>query len=493
MSFVSTDRARFPLRTRILAATIATLLLAMIAAFIWSAVNLRSILDTRNDRFLSQKIAELTSALRDQNSVHRPEALTSELRREIDAHTDLGLFAILWRDGVPDLFPANDAMGAIERLLRSIDPEQRRRMLTIRRENSRIRIVRSQPQNVDGVSWEIEIGMSLDETDAALADFYRRLALGGIAFLALAVAGGMVLTRLSVRPIAEAIDAARRLNPSDLSARLPSGQSNDELDQLAVTINTLLDRVEQSQLQMTRFTSDASHELRGPLAALRTAIEISLQQPRSEDGYRELLGALGEQCQRLTDLVNNLLLLARADAGQVPVQQENVDLPRLVRESVELFQPLADERQLELRCELNGAVQVQGDSLRLRQLISNLLDNAIKFSNTRGLIRINLSSNARHVQLIVTDTGIGMNPECLPHIFDRFYRIDPSRAGAGTGLGLSICQWIVLAHRGTIAATSARGEGTTVTIQLPIGQARSNHLPVLQNPESVSWRNSPAT
>lgn len=461
------DRFRLTLRTRILASTTGLLALAIIAAFTWSALNLRNILQDRNDRFLLQKLSELTTALHEQASDQTATALIAELRREIDAHSDNGLFAVLRRGDIADFFPDNDSTRIAERQIQIVDPNRRQTEITFGAAESRLRLIRSRPEMVDGVEWAIDLGMHLKETDATLGDFDRRLAFGGAAFLVLAFVGGVVLTGLSLRPIVDGINAARRLNPEDLSARLPLSRSGDELDQLAGTINVLLDRVAKKHEQMIRFTSDASHELRSPLAALRAAIEVSLQQPRSSDGYRELLGSLGEQCQHLTDLVNNLLLLARADSGQVAVELSLVDLALLVRESVEIFQPLMDEKELTLEYHVPDRLLIRGDQLRMRQLITNLLDNAIKFTNPRGTIQVDLNESQSQVELTISDTGIGIAPDHLPYIFDRFYRADESRVGMSTGLGLSICQWIVHAHNGTLSAMSELNRGTTLRIQLP--------------------------
>lgn len=465
MSSALNDRQRWGLRIRLLASTTAILALAMSLAFTWSAINLRGILEARNDRFLRQKLDELTAALVEQAPGNTAVALIAELRRESEAHAETGLFAILHRDTKTEFFPDTQFARSVEAQAADVPSKSGLHTLRIGSANA-VRLIRSGPLEIRGVTWSLDLGLDLKETGETEASFNGRLALGGAACLLIALFGGLLLTRQAVQPVANCIAAARRLNPHDLSARLPLSGTRDELDQLASTINQLLDRVAQHHEQMVRFTADASHELRGPLAALQAAIEVSLQCPRTEEGYRDLLGTLGEQCQRLTDLVNALLLLARADAGQITIEKRPVDLVDLVRQSVDLYQPLADERAVRITTDLTDHVLFIGDRLRLGQLVTNLLDNAIKFTDAGGTVLVRLRSFDRGIELVIKDTGVGIPAEHIPHVFDRFYRIDESRSGRGTGLGLSICRWIVAAHEGTIEIVSTQGRGTTVTIGL---------------------------
>jgi heavy metal sensor kinase len=328
----------------------------------------------------------------------------------------------------------------------------------------------------------IALGISLAETDATLAAFDRMVAGGALVFLALAVAGGAFLSRQALRPVAEGIRAARRLDPEDLSGRLPTTGAGDELDELAAAFNGLLDRLAADHAQVIRFTADASHELRGPLAAMRAAIEVALQRPRGPEEYRNVLASLGEQCERLTALVNGLLLLARADAGEVAIDREPVDLARVAADVVEMFEPLADERGIRLTAETDGTATVAGDPSRLRQLVTNLADNAIRFTEPGGRVTVAVGVETPEARAVlrVADTGIGIPPEHLPHVFERFYQADAARASGGCGLGLSICRWIVKAHGGRIDARSKPGEGTEFTVNLPLipaGQGEPHDAP----------------
>ena len=274
--------------------------------------------------------------------------------------------------------------------------------------------------------------------------------------------------------MAESIRAARRLDPENLSERLPQTGAGDELDELAGTINGLLDRLAAYHAQIIRFTADASHELRSPLGAMRAAIEIALQKPRGAEEYRNVLASLGEQCERLTALVNGLLLLARADAGEVLIRREAVDLAALACEVGEMFDPLAEEKGIQLVTDTSGPVTVTGDPSRLRQLVTNLLDNAIRFTEPGGSVTLRVDRIADRAMLRVKDTGIGIPAVHLPHIFERFYQADAARSSGGCGLGLSICRWIVKAHGGTIEGDSEEANGTEFTVRLPMGNVISS-------------------
>ena len=313
----------------------------------------------------------------------------------------------------------------------------------------------------------IELGISLAETDATLAEFDGMVAGGAAVFLILAVLGGLFLSRQALRPVAESVATARRLDPGNLSERLPRTGAGDELDELAETINGLLDRLAAYHAQVIRFTADASHELRSPLGAMRAAVEVALNQPRTVSEYRDVLASLGEQCERLTALVNGLLLLARADAGELEVTRTPLNLSALAEEVAEMYEPLAEERGIAFRWECSGSVSVVGDAQRLRQLVTNLLDNAIKFTPSGGTVLLRVEALESQARLTITDTGDGIAAEHLPHIFNRFYQADPARSSTGTGLGLSICRWIVDAHGGAFDVKSDKGQGTTFLVILP--------------------------
>jgi heavy metal sensor kinase len=425
------------------------------------------VLDARNTAFVERKAAELLAGAAVDREGGTAE-LEAEIRREVLAHEPEGLIVVVRRPGGLSVNP--DTAAARHLAERPVPP---RSPVTLELGEPRARhlVLVATPQTG---TLTLELGISLAETEATLAAFDRVAGAGALAFLFLAVVGGMFLSRQALRPVTASIRAARSLDPENLDGRLPLTGAGDELDQLASTINGLLDRLTAYHDQIIRLTADASHELRSPLAAMRAAVEVSLQKPRGPEEYRNTLASIGEQCERLTSLVNALLLLARADAGEGAIQREAIDLAALACDVVELFEPLAEERGIRLVAEGTGLLMVAGDASRLRQLVTNLVDNAVRFTGPGGNVTLSVDGAPDWATLRVTDTGIGIPAERLPHIFERFSQADPARNGSGCGLGLSISRWIVKAHDGTIDVESREGEGTEFTVRLPL--AAVEHL-----------------
>lgn len=392
-------------------------------------------------------------------------ALEAEIGREVEAYAVEGLVVVVRSPGRVLVAPASEKSRMLAGRMSSLDVERTLDTVTLPESTERFRVVRV-PLGPPGDS--LELGMSLAELESTLAQFDRRVAGGGMVFLVLAVLGGLFLSRQALRPVALSIRTARGLNPENLTARLPRTGAGDELDELAGTINGLLDRLAAYHAQITRFTADASHELRSPLAAMRAAVEVALGQPREAQAYRDVLSSLGEQCERLTVLVNGLLLLARADAGEVDVQREPVDLAALAADVAETYEPLAEERAVRLMAVTRSPVPVLGDASRLRQLVTNLIDNAIKFTPAGGTVTIQVERDGTRASLIIRDTGQGIAANHLPQVFERFYQASTARSSGGYGLGLSICRWIVSAHSGSIEAMSDEGVGTTFRVILPV-------------------------
>lgn len=468
MCSASHRRWNWSLRTRLTVWTTSTLLASLLAGFAWAHHNLRAVLEARNDTFLEQKLTELSAIADDVSSGSQSEALEAEIVREATAYEE-GFIVVWRRGGESRAAPDGDESRRVSATLETAQLSETPKTIECSGTTERYRAVRTRLVLDQGPESELDMALALGPTAADLAQFDRRVAAGGAAFFLLAVAGGRLLSRQALRPVAASIATAQRLNPQDLSARLPLTGADDELDRLAATINDLLDRLAADHAQIIRFTADASHELRSPLGAMRAAVEVALQQSRSADEYRDMLASLGEQCERLTALVNKLLLLARADAGQVEIRRSEVDLTALVGEVVDLYQPLAEDRGVQIAWQATEAVNVQGDASWLRQMAVNLLDNAIKFSETGGRVELRVEKAGGRARFAVSDAGIGIAPERLPHVFERFYQVDGARSAGGHGLGLSICRWIAEIHGGTIEAASRPGEGATFTVSLPTG------------------------
>jgi heavy metal sensor kinase len=324
-----------------------------------------------------------------------------------------------------------------------------------------------------------------------MATIDRQVLAVGLAVLTISPLVGHLLTNRTIQPLAQMIRTTARLRPGELAQRVPVRGTGDELDSLARTINGLLDRISSYLQQEHDFLANAAHDLRTPLAAIRSNVEVALSGTRSEDEYRELLGLVIEQCSALQTLVNQLLLLAETDADRLQTDAEPVPLDQVVARVAEMFEGVAEEHNVELVVGELAPAPVAGKRHHLRQVVSNLLDNAIKFTAARtlpgqaaaitpGRVTIELSrdDDAQVARLRISDNGVGIEAEHVPHIFDRFYRADRSRAregaAGGTGLGLSICKAIVDAHRGSMHVKSQPGEGAAFIVVLPLTTASPN-------------------
>jgi heavy metal sensor kinase len=290
-----------------------------------------------------------------------------------------------------------------------------------------------------------------------------------VAVILVAFTGYLVAAR-ALKPVDAMAQRASRITAEQLNDRLEIENPNDELGQLGTAFNTALARLERSFEQLRRFTADASHELRTPLTAIKSVGEVSLGMQGDAPYYRDAIGSILEEANRLTHLVDSLLTMARADAGRVQIHRTGVNLYELARESCGLLEVLAEEKQQNLLVEGDVHIAVLADPTILRQAVVNLVHNAVKFSPVHGDIRIVVGHAGKFALLEVHDSGPGIPAEHRAHIFERFYRVDKARARAagGAGLGLSIAQWAVDIHGGTIELECPPDGGSVVRISLPM-------------------------
>jgi heavy metal sensor kinase len=324
------------------------------------------------------------------------------------------------------------------------------------------------------------VGESLKVIEEGL----RRLRLDFFAgvplILGLASVGGYILARKSLAPIALMNSQTRRITAESLSSRLDVPDTRDEIGGLAATINSLLARLDAAFKEQQRFIADASHELRTPLAVLRGEAEVSLQKDRSLEDYKNSLSLIKDEAERLTRIVENLFILAGQPVDKQSMTKVPVNLNEIVLECLRAAQVLAIQKGL--RMELAGVlpdVEFAGDDELLKRMLLNLLDNAVKYTDAGGEIKVQLGSQNGTVRIVVKDSGIGIPLPDQPRIFDRFYRVDKTRSRAlgGAGLGLSIAKWIVEAHEGELTVESTPSSGSAFIVELPIlhKQSKFNH------------------
>jgi signal transduction histidine kinase len=314
------------------------------------------------------------------------------------------------------------------------------------------------------------VGRSLTVDWANSRRFGWGLALAGFAVLALGLGSGWWLVSRAIRPVEDISASASRISAGNLAERIPVKDEGSELGRLASVLNSTFARLDAAFAQQKQFTADASHELRTPLAVVIAETQATLARERSPAEYRETVQTCLDTAQEMRRLTESLLQLARFDAGQEVMNRQPFDLAEVARTAVERIRPLAQDRGLKLVCETVPA-NVRGDADRLQQVVTNLLANAIHYNRTNGEVHVSIASDQTGVVLIVRDTGPGIPPDDLPHIFERFYRSDKSRTHShgrsGSGLGLAICKAIVDAHAGAIGFACPKGGGTTVTVRLP--------------------------
>jgi signal transduction histidine kinase len=300
----------------------------------------------------------------------------------------------------------------------------------------------------------------------------------GIVMLMISPLGGYWLASRATRPIADINMIARTLQPSRLTDRLPISGTHDELDELSIQINGLLDRLAAYIDRQRTFTANAAHELRSPLAAIKNTMEIALHEHRTIAEYQELLGTIGTECDHLHLLVNQLLTLAETESEHSSRVSQRVSLDQILIRSKEMFQAAAEDKHVHLSIERLEAVEIMGDPKQVRQVVNNLLDNAIKFNRENGRIVMNLRVDPVNSEAVLTisDTGSGIPAEDLPYLFERFFRGDKSHSRSqiqGNGLGLSICHAIVASMHGKMSVTSQVNVGTTFVVTLPLSKPGS--------------------
>lgn len=326
----------------------------------------------------------------------------------------------------------------------------------------------------EGLDTTIRVMEELGDVDASL----KRLRL---AFMHLApigvlisILGALLISTKALAPLSKIIDLADKIRPDELSKRLPHPGVDDEIGRLVRTLNRMIGRIQNSFEAMKRFTSDASHELRNPLATLRNTVDVTLELPRTSEEKDAALRSIGEEVDRIRSLVEDLLLLARADSGRVVMEMKPVSLAFLLEAQLEAYQPRAEERNIRLEMGPLLPDEVLGNERWLLQVVGNLLSNAINYTPEGGTVTVTMAQGDDALCFSVLDTGPGLPEEDLDRVFDRFFRSDPSRSWGhiqGHGLGLAIAAWVMREHKGQIEASNRLEGGARFTVTLPHAKA----------------------
>jgi heavy metal sensor kinase len=313
----------------------------------------------------------------------------------------------------------------------------------------------------------LQLGRSMENYTRIIEAFRKIFVTTMAALFVLAAIVGWFMAKRALVGVETVTQTARRISKTSLNERVPVKKQVDEIDQLAITFNQMLDRIQKLVTEIKEMNDNIAHDLKSPITRIRGSAEVSLTTGSSLKEYEKMAGNTVEECDRLLDMINTMLVISKTEAGVGHFENRKIDIARVVKDACELFLPAAENVGLTLGCDTPDQLSINGDRRMIQRMISNLLDNAVKYSTAGGEIKVAVYPDSQQsVQIIVEDTGIGIAEKDLPHIFERFYRCDPSRSHAGTGLGLSFARTIARAHGGDIRVTSAPNKGSTFTVLL---------------------------
>ncbi len=336
----------------------------------------------------------------------------------------------------------------------------------VQTDRGRLRLTSTVITTPDGGVYLVQVGTLLDRLDASLVEFDRVLAVRTLFGVIIAALMGFAFSGLALAPLRRFTGEATAIDIRNLQARLPVRGSRDELDQLADAFNQALTRLERSVNEMRQFSAAVAHELRTPLAILRGEAEMALTRPLTTEDARDRLASQIDEYDRLARLINQILMLARAEAGELSVAASRVDLSAVASHVAEQVEALADAKGISFAKNISAGLHVNGDAGWLERLLLILIDNAIKFTPSGGKVTISLTETAKAIVFAIEDTGVGITPEALPRVFEPFYRADAaqSRRSEGAGIGLALAQWIAEAHGAELKVISAPNAGSTFTV-----------------------------
>jgi heavy metal sensor kinase len=353
-------------------------------------------------------------------------------------------------------------VGAIEKLLRGNGPVLETIAVPKRKDEVRVLYAMLSPSII------VQVGEAM-ESQARLLDAFKRIFIITMSSLIIFAAGiGWFMARRAVSGIGAVTRTAQKISGGSLQERVPVKPRGDEIDQLATTFNQMVDRIQTLLTEIKEMSDNIAHDLRSPLTRIRGTAEVTLTTGKSLEDYENMAASTIEDCDRLLDMINTMLLISKTEAGVEKPAGEEVDIAALIRRACDLFSSIAEDKNLGLSYDAPEKTLVRGDPRMLQRMLSNILDNAVKYTPSGGKIAVALTgAKNQHVVISIRDTGVGISSADLNRIFERFYRCDQSRSQPGTGLGLSLARAIARAHGGDIAVKSAVGQGSTFTIMLP--------------------------
>lgn len=338
----------------------------------------------------------------------------------------------------------------------------------------------------------VETGSTIESIRHVLRSLFLILLLTTPVVLVVAAIGGYLLMSRPLHPVVVLTEQAERVGRKQLGERLPVIASGDELERLSLALNRMIERLEEALAHNHRFSADASHELRTPLTIIRGELEALSEFPSLPVPVVEGIGSALEESTRMAEIVHSLMTISRLDCGGEQIQMVPVDLVAIVRATLDHMGLLAEEKNISLRLEATECPYVTGDPMRLKQIVVNLVDNAIKYTSTGGDVKVTVTTEENRAIVKVSDTGIGIPATALPFVFDRFYRTDKarSRESGGIGLGLSIVKAICSVHEGNASVESIEGEGTTFRVELPVLSLSTTQIDELRAQSSEPTRSS---
>ena len=314
----------------------------------------------------------------------------------------------------------------------------------------------------------LQLGQSM-ENYTRFIEAFRKIFVATMASLFIfAAVVGWFMARRALAGVATVTQTARQISEGSLKERVPVKKHQDEIDQLAITFNQMLDRIQTLVAGIKEMSDNIAHDLKSPITRIRGIAEVAMTAGASEKEYENMAASTIEECDRLLDMINTMLVISKTEAGVGNLDARQMDIAAVVRDACELFRAPAEDKDLKFTCDVRGPVSVSGDQRLIQRMIANLLDNAIKYTHAGRTVQVAVHPQNNHAVVItVQDTGIGISDQDIPRIFERFYRCDPSRSKGGTGLGLSFARAVARAHGGDITVTSRPEQGSTFTVTLP--------------------------